>query len=141
MSRTTTATLTGLIMLGCVVALLPAQESSRRTASKYRMTPSGTPTVERSAAEPPPLTPLTQRAFDPAGSLQADVAGQADQLGSPDSTPPAETDDNQLHSVLKRGKPALLYESPAPQASAASSPKTTTAPSGEGSRRTLTTPS
>src|SRR5690242_6684379 len=104
MSRTTIATVTGLIMLGCVVALLPAQESSRRTAGKYRMTPSGVPAVERSAAEPPPLTPLTQRNFDPANSLQADVTGQADQFVAPDSTPPAETDDSQLRSVLKRGK-------------------------------------
>src|SRR5439155_15478021 len=146
MSRTTIATVGGLIMLGCVVAWLPAQESSRRTATKYRMTPSGVPTVERAAAEPPPVTPPTQRTFDPAAapasSFQAEIAGQAaEKLAGADAAPPAETDDSQLHSVLKRGKPSMIYESPAPQAASASSPKTSAAASGEGSRRTSITPS
>src|SRR5262245_61422091 len=43
MSRTAMVLLAGLAVVGCVVALLPAQESSRRTASKYR-----------SGSEPPP---------------------------------------------------------------------------------------
>jgi len=52
MSRTTIGMLTVLVALGCVVAWLPAQESSRRTAMKNR--PSGT--VEKS--ERPSLAPL-----------------------------------------------------------------------------------
>ncbi|HZN33532.1 MAG TPA: CARDB domain-containing protein [Pirellulaceae bacterium] len=44
MSRTAMVLVAGLAVVGCVVALLPAQESSRRTASKYR-----------TGAEPPPL--------------------------------------------------------------------------------------
>src|SRR5262245_50139733 len=52
MSRSSMGIVAATIVLGCVVAMLPAQESSRRTASKYRPNSSGAP------AERPSLTPL-----------------------------------------------------------------------------------
>src|SRR5439155_12119329 len=52
MSRTSMGIVAGLLVLGCVVAMLPAQESSRRTASKYRPSTTGGP------AERPSLAPL-----------------------------------------------------------------------------------
>src|SRR5437588_8007901 len=112
MSRTTIAMVGGLMVLGCVVAWLPAQESSRRTAGKYRMTPSGVPTVEPPAGELPPTTLPTQRAFElaaPGGnSSQFEVTGQsAGQAAGSDAAQPSDADDSQLRSVLKRGKPAM----------------------------------
>ena len=65
------AVVAGLVVLGCVVALLPAQESSRRTASKYRLSPPGSPAAERPSLTPrsstegesaqPQLIPAIQR--------------------------------------------------------------------------------
>src|SRR5262245_41800140 len=52
MSRSSMGIVAATIVLGCVVAMLPAQESSRRTAAKYRPSPSSAP------AERPSLTPL-----------------------------------------------------------------------------------
>src|SRR5439155_7329301 len=58
MSRTSMGIVAGLIVLGCVVAMLPAQESSRRTASKYRPTTNGAP------GERPSLAPLNPAEAD-----------------------------------------------------------------------------
>jgi uncharacterized repeat protein (TIGR01451 family) len=52
MSRSSSGIVAGLVVLGCVVAMLPAQDSSRRTASKYRPNAVGAP------AERPSLAPL-----------------------------------------------------------------------------------
>src|SRR4051812_34369089 len=52
MSRTSTAIVAGITLLGCIVALVPAQESSRRTASKYK------PTSAADAGERTSLAPL-----------------------------------------------------------------------------------
>src|SRR5262245_13823200 len=52
MSRSSMGIVAATIVLGCVVAMLPAQESSRRTAAKYRPSPGSAP------AERPSLTPL-----------------------------------------------------------------------------------
>jgi hypothetical protein len=52
MSRTTMSMVAGLLVVGCVVALLPAQESSRRTASKYRLATPGAPGTERPSLAP-----------------------------------------------------------------------------------------
>src|SRR3954469_13226767 len=51
MSRSFMGIVAGLVVLGCVVAMLPAQESSRRTATKFRSSSSG-------PAERPSLAPL-----------------------------------------------------------------------------------
>lgn len=52
MSRSSMGIVAATIVLGCVVAMLPAQESSRRTAAKYR------PSASSAPAERPSLTPL-----------------------------------------------------------------------------------
>src|SRR5213596_2641618 len=54
MSRTTIAISTGLIVLGCVVAWLPAQDSSRRAVPKNRLSNPANPAP---AEERPSLTP------------------------------------------------------------------------------------
>src|SRR5262245_18548401 len=55
MSRTTMTMLAGLMALGCIVAMLPAQESSRRTASKYKPGANPWPSGgERQSLSPPP---------------------------------------------------------------------------------------
>src|SRR5438132_2200803 len=65
MSRTSMGIVAGLLVLGCVVAMLPAQESSRRTATKYRPATTGGP------GERPSLAPLNPADADLPPVVQA----------------------------------------------------------------------
>lgn len=58
MSRTAIVIITGLFALGCIVALLPAEESSRRTASRFRTPSEQTPPNSLPELPPSTLTPL-----------------------------------------------------------------------------------
>jgi Domain of unknown function DUF11 len=133
MSRTTIATIIGLLALGCVVAWLPAQESSRRTAAKYRPAPSGSITegIPPDGMLAPVVTPSGRpstsgesqsrisaglRSQYPApGPLPTGDDGQPlEQLPAGDAGSGSELDDSQLHSVLKRGRPGAPAELPSP---------------------------
>jgi Domain of unknown function DUF11 len=153
MSRSAVVIITGLMVVGSVVALLPAQESSRRTASKYR--PGNPPPPETSSESSqlgslPGLAPIVSSAGRPAPGASANALPVTDnpppalsqgfrsdprqftsdsRAYSPAAKPapaaesalPSEPADDmsQLHSVLKRNRPAVIYESPAPGSSTA----------------------
>jgi uncharacterized repeat protein (TIGR01451 family) len=129
MSRTTIAVVAGLMVLGCVVAMLPAQESSRRTATKNRGSAQGGSTYERPSLTPPPndseyvpaAMPQTRPPAEFSGS-QPFGANNGEQSVAGDPAQPAELNDSQLRSVLKRAKAPTIPEPPAPQSLAPQSP-------------------
>ena len=81
MSRTAIVVIAGLIVAGCVVAMLPAQESSRRRASAYQPQVEQTPIVDPGA-------------FVPAGSaadgdaLQSELRATEQQIANEFAPPP-----------------------------------------------------
>jgi uncharacterized repeat protein (TIGR01451 family) len=107
--------------LGCLAALLPAQESSRRTASKYRSEypggTSGRPNLSPPAAETT-LPPIVSSRGKPGGEAPAQFPGAfpAQETSEAGDAPSTELDDGRLKSVLKRprseaaemGQPAML---------------------------------
>lgn len=157
MSRSVVVVIAGLIGVSSIVALLPAQESSRRTASKFRpgypsqpaatgvpanlaptpglapvVTPSGrfvpggarsapAPTAQESGpAIPPSGFSSDARQFSAdSGAFSPSDASEPVAVPS-DPTGESEAEVSQLHSVLKRNRPAVIYESPAPQPAAPS---------------------
>jgi hypothetical protein len=83
MSRTAMLVIAGLVAAGCVVAWLPAQESSRRTASKYRpgsdytpppSEPALAPIVSPAAVAPTAATPPNRL---PTGNLEEQLQASA----------------------------------------------------------------
>ena len=155
MTRSVVVIIAGLLCVGSIVALLPAQESSRRTASKFRP---GYQPQSAASGEPAGLAPLPGLApvvtpsgrFMPGGmrSMPGSTAEEAGPVSSPggfksdprqfsadsgafspsdngeaataapDTAGESDADASQLHSVLKRNRPAVIYESPAPQSAA-----------------------
>lgn len=81
MSRTAIVVVAGLIVAGCVVAMLPAQESSRRRASAYE------PQVE-------PMPIVDPSAYTPAGGgLQHELRAAGEQIVNEFAAPPAAAGD------------------------------------------------
>ena len=81
MSRTAMVVVAGLIVVGCVVAMLPAQESSRRRASAYE------PQVE-------PMPIVDPSAYTPAGGgLQHELRAAGEQIVNEFAAPPATSGD------------------------------------------------
>jgi hypothetical protein len=119
MSRTTISMVAGLMVLGGVVALLPAQESSRRTATKNRGTAPGGTTYERPGLTPTPgdseYLPASKPPTQPPSELSGSQSFATEALPA-DAAQSAELNDSQLRSVLKRAKSQAIPESPAPQA-------------------------
>ena len=129
MSRRMHGIVAAVLALGYFAAMLPAQESSRRTASKYRFDmpgatnsrpnlspPVGDPefgdsrvqTTSNAAATPGQYGPAKSGAPGqfPGGSYPA-----PDQL-SPADNSPAELEDGRLRSILKRPKASAPEEGP-----------------------------
>lgn len=147
MSRSTLL-LAGVIAAAGVAALVSAQESSRRTASKYRLSeqyPSfegGEPPAELAqgtseTTAPPsllampavPASPPSSAPFaaleNPPGTTAAEPAPSDFHSGSVavhESAARVASETDGLPSVLKRSRPATLYESPAPPPSQHESP-------------------
>jgi len=146
--------LAGLFSLGGIVALLPAQESARRTASRFREVNPSPPGSAPQPMAPPSLSPpaATDGGSLPGPSghstsvLRSPFAGSQSAAGGlsegppaagevpadasasepqhlPEATLAAPTDEQGLHSVLKRNRPPVLYESPAPPPTALGSPR------------------
>src|SRR3954469_11285803 len=91
MSRSSMGIVAGLIVLGCVVAMLPAQESSRRTATKFRPNSTGGP------AERPSLAPL-----NPADGDLPPV------VNAPARSAPSATHSNYMPAQQPEGPPSEL---------------------------------
>src|SRR6478752_4743919 len=136
MSRRINGIVAAVLGLGCFVTILPAQESSRRTASKYRSeTPVGAtsrPNLSPPVGDPefaPGVSrgrtatsaPASQEQFAPAtngapGQFPGGKYPAPEQLTPADGGPPAELEDGRLRSILKRprtgvpeeGQPATL---------------------------------
>lgn len=151
MSRSTSAIVASIAILGCIVAILPAQESSRRNASKYKPG-TATESPERPNLSPPTslregeapaepqLPPIVPARPDASNSRSQFVpAGQAlESTGSPAATAPlgaglptsptstdaaaSDLDDTRLRSVLKRPQSAPAVETPARSASEGNPP-------------------
>ena len=112
MVRTTFGIVALLGLLGCLASMLPAQESSRRTA-KYRsdspaisgvrpnLSPPAAPGNDYPAsgvANPPSLPPPTS----PPSQFPVGNRPELDQNPAPDTVPQTELEDTRLRSVLKR---------------------------------------
>jgi hypothetical protein len=143
------AIISGLLALGCVVAWLPAQESSRRTANKARGTveDSAPPSLLPDGGNLPPIVPPPTS--PPSGAGTSNLRSQYSPIGqqltreraeqSPatldDTAASDAADDSQLRSVLKRSGTALPAEP-------ASLPSVTTPPAeltpGQLPRRSVT---
>jgi uncharacterized repeat protein (TIGR01451 family) len=134
MSRTTMATISGLLTLGCVVAWLPAQESSRRTANKTRASveestpPSLLPDGNLPPIVPPPTSPPGGTATGNLRSQYSPIGQQLTREGAEQSPATLDdaaavdaADDSQLRSVLKRSGPASVA-APPPALAPVSSP-------------------
>ena len=117
MARTTISIVALVGIFGCLSSILPAQESSRRTAKNRPDAPaiSGV----RPNLSPPTAVdsefPTANAARNPAGAAQEQLAPPpttppsafsggafpaADQTNASDLSPPAELEDNRLRSVL-----------------------------------------
>jgi hypothetical protein len=138
MSRTLIVVIAGLMVAGCVVALLPAEESSRRRASGYKVVPQDSPaklapapeemqglppivTPEQAGAEaaPVPAAPPTS----PPGSFSSDLRASSERAtGEYGNAEPAESAapsvPNELPSSGSPLSPAPLPLSPAAEADA-----------------------
>jgi uncharacterized repeat protein (TIGR01451 family) len=130
----------GLMALGCIVAWLPAQESSRRTANKARASvdDAAPPSLLPDDGNLPPIVPppTSPTSSAGAGKLRTQFSPIGQQLTrenveqSPatlDDTSPDAGDDSQLRSVLKRSAAATPAGSPA-AAPAVSAPPTELTP-------------
>ena len=115
MSRFTVVLVAGLMVVGCVVALLPAQESSRRTASKFRATPEDASYTAESppqAVALPALPPTQPESFEPPAGLPP--------LSAPTSKPSTEVPSSiqsPAEGLTPTSPPALAPVINAPRAS------------------------
>src|SRR5688572_25299166 len=108
MSRTTMSIVAGIVVLGFVVAMLPAQESSRRTAknrSNFPGTAPERPNLSPVApeAELPPIVTSPGRAEAGDRGQESGDRGQEARVESAvpaDPTGQSELNDTRLHSVL-----------------------------------------
>jgi hypothetical protein len=126
MARTSIGIVTLLGIFGCLVSMVPAQESSRRTA-KYR-TDSPAISGVRPNLSPPPAEsefpaasgaraiteaapePLTPPATIPLGQSSAGMLPATGQQNATELAPSAELEDGRLRSVLKRPRTVLPDE-------------------------------
>jgi uncharacterized repeat protein (TIGR01451 family) len=136
MSRRVTIIVAAVMGLGCIVAMLPAQESSRRTASKYRSDASGAPGTTAVGTRPnlsPPAGDPELGTVNPARGKSEFGTGVTQELIAPppssppsrfpgggfqpldagaasESAPVADGDGGRMRSILKRAEPSATEE-------------------------------
>lgn len=136
MARTVTLLVTGLLLVGSIVALLPAQETSSRRRSRYgtaAAAPAALPTTTTpgSDAAPQSLAERLRAAGQQATQEYSPTANDSDDFAGEDPAEqmePAESDasdypaeesespsDTSLRSVLKRPQPSLVDEAAPPR--------------------------